>query len=442
MSVYALQVEKAVKDAIEWENAKYSGLENLKRCTASLADEWYLEGKRDYRTDRKLGDAINHMAECVAWCVIRELLNAGSTSESGAGGSKKAEYLLQMQSELKKSHAIENYSMVERDSVEVRLNRKGNFVKTVTDPERIKKAWRGLLDALALDGVELKEECVSYLWCEIDKHFERTPAEPMNWEKLYSYKKARKNVSHWMKDEKLGEKDLTEKWIKPIQRVFSKARNYIEKNGNGRVNVNDLSSYLEDVIGYDDEGREISVYEKLPKCCNLVGSVVDLNGGEYLYNVEDTSVEKVDAIIEKLELSKAEKAVLYKILEGDEDGYLLTRSKTAEKVGKDRTTIQRTVKRIQEKATEKGFVPTQVVASDPLSLEWIPQGLTPEGMEEWERKLGIKDGNERLIFEYYALNGKNGSYRFVAENLNIALPSVKVSTKRICEKARKKGIIK
>ena len=170
------------------------------------------------------------------------------------------------------------------------LDKNGNIKCKVSDSALNKAIDDNIKDSLS-DGMDILDEVVTALLEEVRKaenfsvgYFFSTVTD----RKLKSGKVYAKN----------GKKEI--EWISyeitPIQRVYRKARAYIQSNKALKTIINGFS-YIEGVSLDEDSGKAEQIFYRLNKYSTLCEKIVDFNGKEYAVITSAELVDEWDKVL-------------------------------------------------------------------------------------------------------------------------------------------------
>ena len=176
------------------------------------------------------------------------------------------------------------------NSTFAKLDKNGNIKCIVSDSTLNKAIDDNIKDSLS-DGMDILDEVVVALLDEVKK------AENFSVGYFFSTVTDRKLKSGRVYA-KNGKKEI--EWISyeitPIQRVYRKARAYIQSNKALKTLINGYS-YLEGVSLDEDSGKAEQIFYRLNKYSTLCERVVDFNGKEYAVITSAEIVDEWDKVL-------------------------------------------------------------------------------------------------------------------------------------------------
>lgn len=228
-------------------------------------------------------------------------------------------------------------------------NAEGDYITETVDTDLHNRFNELTRDTLG-DGMDIMHTALLSIMSETQKAHNRNDYVSIGFmTKPYTVKRLKRKV--WIKIE-----DSVNGWEEvettPLREVYKEVRRYIESQKSLRVNTNGYT-YLEDVAHDTDTDTDTVIYRRFGKYADMGGEVKDFNGQVTAYTVDTESADKVDTIIEKLNLT----AKQMKILQLRQSGYGYKAIATY--LGVSFQAVDNTLKRIKAKAIKAGYnVPT------------------------------------------------------------------------------------
>lgn len=164
---------------------------------------------------------------------------------------------------------------------------------------------------------------------------------------LAPYEITRLKCKVWIKKE-----DSVDGWetieTSPIREIFKNVRRAIENNAS--LDANSKFTYIEDYAENSEHDIGETIYIRLGKYANLGGYVTDANGKNTFYTADNQTVEDIETMINKLELTEKQAKVLNLRLAGY--GY----KAIATYLGVTQRAVAKTLEAIQKKATANNII--------------------------------------------------------------------------------------
>lgn len=232
----------------------------------------------------------------------------------------------------------------------------GEYKQETIDSELAKAAADIGKNNLA-DGLDLVNDAVVAILDEVQKQREREPEQLVDLERPYTIRRLKRKV--WIKetDSKCGYETVE---TAPIREVFKAIRRAIANSRAVQADPKNGYSYLED-FATDENGESVEIYRRLPKYADLGGAVVDFNGGETGYTVDRETVDSYDSMLSALNLTDRQGTILQYRMQGYGTQAIATR------LGVNQSTIENTLKRIQEKAVKEFNLPVSILDAPKVS---------------------------------------------------------------------------
>ena len=219
---------------------------------------------------------------------------------------------------------------------------------SVCDTPDDEKALTDLLHRATIgDGYDLVNDCIVAILTECEKQKGRDPEKPIDLERPYTVNRLKRKV-YIKKADSVGGYETVE--TTPIQEVFKAVRRCVENSRAVQTDPRNGYSYIEDLTTSPD-GDPDTVYYRLPKYSDLGGYVTDCNGKETNYTTDSTTVETVEKLIEKLNLTKRQATILQLRLKGY--GY----KAIATYIGTSADNVKSQIKELRRKAKNIDLTP-------------------------------------------------------------------------------------
>lgn len=203
---------------------------------------------------------------------------------------------------------LDNIETSQNDSEKNMLNSKGDVQKIISD-KTLHDGFIKILDENITDAydlvqtakLEILEQCNSDLVDDTQLGFMEIP---------YTYKTLSKKVVI-KKDDSKAQKEVV---TTPIQQVYRKVSQYIRDNKSLQIDPRNMYTYvaLDDTTNADDKQ-----YRRLEKFSDLGGyTTSDIFNCTPLYTADNSTIDDIETLIEKLELTARQAQILDLRLKG------------------------------------------------------------------------------------------------------------------------------
>ena len=242
---------------------------------------------------------------------------------------------------------LDNIETSQNDSEKNILNSKGDVQKIISD-KTLHDGFVKILDENITDAydlvqtakLEILEQCNSDLVDDTKLGFMEIP---------YTYNTLSKKVVI-KKDDSKAQKEVT---TTPIQQVYRKVSQYIRDNKSLQIDPHNMYTYIALDDTTDTDNRQ---YRRLEKFCDLGGyTTSDIFNCTPLYTADNSTIDDIETLIEKLELTARQAQILSLRLKGYGDNSIATY------LGVSQQAIQKNKKAIEKKAIEKLNIPKNVI---------------------------------------------------------------------------------
>lgn len=356
---------------------------DTKATFTTLMLEYTRQANPSTRTSEKdYTKALTDLATAVAYSVLKKCIE---TSQNQA--------LIQVKRDIARDTALlNNIKYAQDNAYEYRYNKDGERVLVIKDKD-LHTALDKMCAETMGEGIDLVHEAVISLMTEYEKATQRTlytlydqndkeiysgyerPQDipesitestyldndyyieimTMNnhiqWlEKPYTIRQLKRKVWIKVEDSKNGWETTT---TTPIQQVYKAVRRAIEQSRAVQTDARNGYTYLEDLARDEETDTEQVIYRRLPKYADLGCNVTDFNGKETAYTADTQTVQDMDTLVEKLNLSKKQAEVLKLRLSGYGQRAIATY------LGITPQAVQCTLKALQGKAVAIGLQPTK-----------------------------------------------------------------------------------
>ncbi len=319
--------------------------------------EQAVRNRMDYgiaETEAEFTEALQLLAKFCTFSVLKKLSSVGRSVKEDESKDGKAKPIAQRNAATDSTQVIRDLRrdlMNDLDELErlryatdnattYRYKKDGDIVTVVLDKE-LKHASDELAGKTLSDGMDLYQEASKAI-LEITAEIDDYSGEFMETPRLV----VRENKRIRLKDE--DAKDLyREEYRSPIQDVFMAVRQVVRGNRSVQV-ANDEYTYLEEVIINPYTGEEDTVYRRLSKYSGLATEVMDYNGKVVAVTADREAVDRVDELIEAMNLTPRQIEVLQRRLRPEMPGY----KAIARSLHVTQRAVAKTISKIQKKARE------------------------------------------------------------------------------------------
>lgn len=290
------------------------------------------EEKQAYVTD------LTDLAVTVARSVLRKCIWTSSNPT-----------LIELRNELSTDiHMIHNTTYCNSHARTLHYTDNGDVDSTVLD-EYLDKALNRLSHDRLGDGVDLTHDAIVAILEECKKQEER--GESINLESSYTIRRLKKKV--WIKvEDSVGGWETVETVL--IREVYKHVRRSINTSRAAATDPRNGYSYLADISTDEESGEEETIYRRMSKYADLGGYATDAySHRETLYSIDQESVDRCDAIIAALHLTKKQAQILALRQSGSGYGY----KAIATKLGVTENSVKSACREMARKAERAGYKP-------------------------------------------------------------------------------------
>lgn len=303
-------------------------------------------------------DTLQELSTAIAYSVLRKVIdpqkfNTQSDNVSNSGFNSQ---LVNMKNVLYRDiQSIKNVNVLEPLCISHTLNDSGDDVTIITD-RALYDGYNKLISHVLSDGMDLVqvaslailEQCGSELVNDSELGFIEKP---------YYITRLKKKIVIKKEDSKNGYETIA---TTPIQEVYRKVRKYIQDNKSLQIDPKNMYTYI-DLDDSNDSDSENRIYKRLDKYADLGGVSISsgfntventvinhidsTHGG--LYTADSATVDTMERLIDKLELTSRQAQVLKLRLRG----YGLKAIGTY--LGVSHQAIAKTLKQVQTKTIDK-----------------------------------------------------------------------------------------
>ena len=296
---------------------------------------------RTPQTEKDYTTALLNLATATAYSVLKKCIE---TSQNRT--------LVQVKRDIAKDTALLNrIEYAQNNAYEYRYNKDGEKVLVIKDKE-LHTALTKLCSETLGEGVDIVHTAVITIMQETEKARERNNGLVANFmEQPYTIRRLKRKV--WIKVEESanGWETVT---TTAIQETYKAVRRAVEQSRAVQTDAKNGYLYISQLATDEQSGTEETIYRRLPKYADLGGSVCDFNGKETAYTADEQTAEDIDALVEKMNLSKQQADILKLRLSGY--GY----KAIATYLGVRPDSITKQIKRIRDKAITIGLKPATI----------------------------------------------------------------------------------
>lgn len=315
-------------------NNKTAQATNSREAFASLLANYATESKDT--TTTAYADALNNLATAVAYSVLKKCIHTGYNPA-----------LVSLRSHITKAKRdIANQAYATDHASHAAHNADGDPVSVVDDSDCV-KALNELAHAATIgDGYDLVHDAIIAILEETAKQAEREPGQPIDLERVYTVRRLNRKV--WIKSaESVNGWETVE--TSPIREIYKAVRRAIDTSRAASTDPRNGYTYLEDIATDPESGEQTAIYRRLPKYADLGGYATDFNGAMTAYTADENTANSMDELVEMLQLSKQQSVIFKYRLSG------YGRKAIATMLGVHDTTVQKQMKRMQDKAIAAGL---------------------------------------------------------------------------------------
>lgn len=296
---------------------------------------------RTPQTEKEYTTALLNLATATAYSVLKKCIE---TSQNRT--------LVQVKRDIAKDTALLNrIKYANNNAYEYRYNKDGEKVLVIKDKE-LHTALTKLCSETLGEGVDIVHTAVITIMQETEKARERNNGLVANFmEQPYEVRRLKRKV--WIKAEESanGWETVT---TTAIQETYKAVRRAVEQSRAVQTDAKNGYLYISQLATDEQSGTEETIYRRLPKYADLGGAVCDFNGKETAYTADEQTAEDIDALVEKMNLSKQQADILKLRISGY--GY----KAIATYLGVRPDSITKQIKRIRDKAITIGLKPATI----------------------------------------------------------------------------------
>lgn len=280
-------------------------------------------------------NALQELAQAVTLAVLKKCINASSNK---ALVSVRNSLLEDMNTLNAIKYASENTSGEH-------YNENGDLISDNNEFEQILSA---MCKKSFGDGMDLVNEAIIAIMEETEKQRTREGIKVDCWlEKPYSVRRVKDKVRIKREDSQF----VTVETV-PIKEVYRRVRKTIYNNKSLEL-ANNGFTYLEDIATDSETGISETIYRRYGKYADIGGYVTDFNGRQTTYTADKQTVDDIEKIVKRLDLTDKQKQALDLRLCGY--GY----KAIATYLGITQRAVAKTIKSIQGKALDLGLAPVE-----------------------------------------------------------------------------------
>ena len=289
---------------------------------------------RNQKNESEFTKALTDLATACTFSVLKKCIQVSHNPE-----------LIKLRNGL--MHSINNLQRLHYavdNSTELEFDANGDLSTKVTD-KTLNKAIEKLINESLSDGYDLLNTAIISILSETEKitdlsgNFMETP---------YNIRRLKRKVYIKTEDSKGGFETVS---TIPIREIYKAIRREIE---NSRT-IQSISKYvyISELISDDESEIETEIYRRLPKYTDLAYAAYDFNGKPTNITVDNESVNTVETLIEKMNLTVKQVTILKLRLSGY--GY----KAIATYLGVTDSNVKGQIAEIKRKATVIGLTPTK-----------------------------------------------------------------------------------
>lgn len=363
---------------------------------------------------------LTDLATAVVYCVVKKCIDPTrktQTDNISNNGYNSAMVKIRRDITVGK-HTTDNINRLITDlTYHTEYDNNGDPVTICNDPDG-EKALTDLIHSENIpDGYDLVNDCIVAILSEIAKQKDRDPDDLTDLERPYTVNRLKKKV-YIKKADSIGGYETV--ITTPIQEVFKTVRRCIEKSRTVQTDPKNGYSYIADLT-ISPDGDPDTFYYRLPKYADLGGYATDSAGSNTLYTTPTATVEKVEKLTEKLNLTKRQATILQLRLKGYGYKAIATYTGTsADNVKSQIKELRRKAKKIDltpEKfnytpdptpttstptatptATPKRVKKPDTIKIDPVNIPVVPVHKDPDPVRIYAKRIYKPDGT--FTFRY------------------------------------------
>lgn len=288
------------------------------------------------KTKKEYTETLTNLAKAIVYSVLKKCIET----------SQNPQLIRVKQSIRKDLELLDNIVTDNNTAYALEYDTNGNLKQTVIDKD-LHKALEKLEQTALNDGIDLVQDAIIAIITETENAKERDGKLIVHFmENPYKVRRLKRKVYIKVEDSVKGWETVE---TTPIQEVYKAVRRSIESSRAVKVDAKNGYSYIEDIATDTETDTGTVIYKRLPKYIDLGCTVVDYNGKETAYTVDEQTVTDTETIIASLNLSKQQAKILQLRLSGY--GY----KAIGTYLGIAESNVQTQVKRIQEKCIKIGF---------------------------------------------------------------------------------------
>lgn len=260
--------------------------------------------QRTPQTETNYTNALQELATACTYAVLKKLCNVGGVvTEDTKNVSDTTKVIRGLrQSVARDANNIKRIQYAIDNSSTLAYNSNGELQRVITDRE-LYQSLDKLMEHSLDDGLDLVNTAVVTILNETTKQSDLS-LDFM--EAPYTVRRLKRKVYIKKEDSANGWEDTT---TTPIQEVFKAIRRDIEANRSVQT-ASHKYTYLEDVTRDSETDTEAEVFRRLPKYSGLAYEMTDYNGRVTAITVDTETVEDVDYLIGKLNLTAKQAQIL------------------------------------------------------------------------------------------------------------------------------------
>lgn len=349
---------------------------------------------RKHNNEKEYNNALDSLSQMIVYSVLNKTIDPQRKKQDTQHVSNSGynSQVVALKNSLYHDISIlDNIETSQNNSEKNIINSKGDEKKVISDrtmhdgftkilDENITDAY----DLIQVAKLEILEQCNSSLVDDTQSGFMEIP---------YSYMTLSKKVVI-KKDDSKAQKEIV---TTPIQQVYRKVSQYIRDNKSLQINPHNMYTYVELSTDNVDSASDRQ-YRRLEKFSDIGGyTTSDIFNCTPLYTADNFTIDDIETLIEKLELTARQAQILSLRLKGHGDDAI------ASYLGISRQGVQNNKKAIQKKALDK--------------LDISPKVIKKMDKYKYDNKKKLTDSQEDNILLLFSSGNTKG---FLANKYNVS----------------------
>lgn len=319
-----------------------------------------------YNTDPTNPDHLLNLATAVTYSVLRKVIdptrkNKATTGEPANSGHSPA--LVSLRQSLTHDRLyLDRLTHATNGATRYTYGPDGDSIREVVDAELNRAAADLVRQALTGDGLDLVHDAALTILHETEKQATREPDQPTDLERPYTVRRLKRRVYIRVAESVNGWEEVE---TTPIQETFKAVRRAIQSSRAVQADPRNGYTYLS-FLTTDGDGQEETLYRRLPRYMDTgsdgtytpdhytAGQPAGLDGRPTNYTADPTTVEDMDNILQRLNLTDQQATILKYRMQG------YGRKAIATRIGARPENVTVQVRRMQDKARGIGLDPASV----------------------------------------------------------------------------------